>query len=135
MGKLLLAFARSRLTAKVVGWVFAHASFLLPVKRLYESPTLIAFHHPQPAYQTHCLLIPKKAISGVPSLTAADGNTLVEVVLVSQQIARVLNLTQYQLVVNAGAYQAVPQLHFHLISQALEYNHARTFQGERNDES
>ncbi|MBI4632071.1 MAG: HIT domain-containing protein, partial [Chloroflexi bacterium] len=99
----------------LIGWVFAHASFILPLKRIYDSKTLVAFHHPQPNYATHIILIPKKAIRGIHAITRADGDTLIEIVQTANQIARELNLSHYKLIVNAGAYQEVMQMHFHLI--------------------
>jgi histidine triad (HIT) family protein len=119
INSFLLPLARSPLAAYFIGWLFAHASFLLPVNRLYESKTLIVFVHPKPVYPTHCLLVPKKAIRGIESLHAVDGNTLVEVMSASREVAQQLGLIHYQLVINAGAYQEVPQIHFHLISTPL----------------
>lgn len=114
----LFKIARSPIGHFIVGWVFAYASFLLPVKRLYETKTIIAFHHPKPSYQPiHILIIPKKIIRSVNALTAVDGNTLIEIVQTANHIAQQINLKHYQLIVNAGAYQDVMQLHFHLIAR------------------
>jgi diadenosine tetraphosphate (Ap4A) HIT family hydrolase len=38
-------------------------SFVIPIQRLREAETLIAFHHPQPACKFHVLLVPKKALT------------------------------------------------------------------------
>jgi histidine triad (HIT) family protein len=116
MGAFLLNLARSSFGSVFIGWVFAHASFILPLKRVRETKTLIAFHHPKPDYPTHIILIPKKAIRGIHAITRADGDTLIEIVQTTNQIARKLNLPHYRLIVNAGAYQEVMQLHFHLIN-------------------
>ncbi|MBI5080493.1 MAG: HIT domain-containing protein [Chloroflexi bacterium] len=115
MGSILINLARSSFGSLLIGWVFAHASFILPLKRIYDSKTLVAFHHPQPNYATHIILIPKKAIRGIHAITRADGGTLIEIVQTANQIARELNLSHYKLIVNAGAYQEVMQMHFHLI--------------------
>jgi len=116
VNNFLVTLARSSLGSLLIGWVFAHASFILPLKRVRETKTIIAFHHPQPNYATHIILIPKKAIRGVHAITRADGDTLIEIVQTANQIARELNLSHYKLIVNAGAYQDVMQLHFHLIN-------------------
>jgi diadenosine tetraphosphate (Ap4A) HIT family hydrolase len=55
--------------APLLGWVFAHMSFVIPVKRLRETDTLMAFYHPKPSYPFHVLLLPKKA---APSLQEFD---------------------------------------------------------------
>lgn len=118
MGSILIHLARSPLGSLLIGWVFAYASFLLPLKRLYDSKTLIAFHHPKPSYATHIILIPKKAIRGIHAITRVDGNTLIEIVQAADHIARELNLANYKLIVNGGAYQDVMQIHFHLITDS-----------------
>jgi len=40
----------------LLGQVFAHMSFALPVHRLRETATLLAFNHPQPSYPVHSTL-------------------------------------------------------------------------------
>lgn len=122
--QFLLQLGRSALAEPLIGWFFARCSFLLPVKRLYESETLLAFRHPRPSYPVHVLLVPKKAILGHAALQASDGGLLLEIIKTGQALAESLHLTHqgYQLILNAGAYQEVPQLHVHLISgnQAME---------------
>ena len=51
--------------------MFAHMSFALPVNRLIETETLIAFRHPTPAWAVHILIVPKKVIGGVEMLGEA----------------------------------------------------------------
>lgn len=91
---------------------------MLPVRRLRETRYVVAFHHPRPAYAVHVLIVPKRV---VPNLLALDDATLPvlhDVLRVAQQLVDELQLTApgYRLIVNGGAYQDVPQLHFHLIS-------------------
>jgi len=101
----------------LVGWFFAHLSFILPVKRLYQSDRVIAFRHPSPSYPVHVLLIPKKALRGLEDLRADDAGLLIEIFITAQNLARELGLMEsgYRLIYNGGAYQNVPQMHFHLI--------------------
>ena len=110
-------FAQSRAGSKILTWCLSHCSFLLPIKRLAENDQLIAFHHPRPSYPVHILLIPKKVITGIDELTKKDRGLLLEVMKTAQTLVNKMNLNQtgYRLVLNAGAYQEVPQLHFHLI--------------------
>jgi histidine triad (HIT) family protein len=90
----------------------------LPVDRLHETETLLAFHHPQPCYPVHILLVPKKAIAGFLDLTAGDQVFLWDVFNTAQKLVQSLSLEDegYRLILNGGAYQEVPQLHFHLVS-------------------
>ncbi len=116
---ILLRFARSKIGSYLVSWLFAYLSFLIPVKRVVESDDLLAFHHPKPSYPVHILLVPKVAISGINELSTSDGGLLLEVMKLAQNLITKLGPSPsgYRLVLNAGAYQEVPQLHFHLISE------------------
>jgi histidine triad (HIT) family protein len=117
--ELLFHIALTPIGHTIIGWFFAHLSFMLPVKRLRETSTLIAFNHPKPAYPVHILLVPKKALPGLGDLSPADDAFLLEVFQTVVSLAEELNLSArgYHLIVNGGKYQEVPQLHFHLISE------------------
>jgi histidine triad (HIT) family protein len=93
-------------------------SFALPVKRLRETATLIAFYHPRPGYPVHILIVPKKALSNLSELTQSDASFIADLFSTVQELVAELALEEpgYRLIVNGGAYQDVPQLHFHLIS-------------------
>jgi histidine triad (HIT) family protein len=97
-------------------------NFALPVKRLRETETLMAFYHPKPAYPVHILLVPKRAIASFEQLDLCGDDFasrfLVDVATCVQSLAAELRLGDmgYRLIVNAGRYQDFPQLHFHLIS-------------------
>ena len=93
-------------------------SFGLPVQRLRETRSLIAFYHPQPTYSVHILLVPKKALASLSALTPADAPFLVDLFQTVQDLVKELCLEGggYRLIVNGGRYQDVPQLHFHLVA-------------------
>jgi histidine triad (HIT) family protein len=103
---------------KAVGWGFEHISFLIPTKRLKETPNLIAFYHPRPCYAVHILIIPKKAVPSLLDLSAEDTGFLHDLVEITQELVRELGLdvNGYRLIVNGGKNQDFPQLHFHLVS-------------------
>lgn len=115
---LLFNLARSSVGRLLIGWIFAHMSFAIPVNRLRDTDKLLVFHHPRPSYPVHILLVPKKAIESLADLQADDDTFLAEVFHVTQELVKELDLTTsgYRLIVNGGEYQDVPQLHFHLIS-------------------
>lgn len=94
-------------------------SFLIPVNRLRETETLLAFHHPKPSYPIHILLVPKRALPNLAALSPSDTAFLTDLFQTVQSLVRELELesTGYRLIANGGAYQDVPQLHFHLISE------------------
>jgi hypothetical protein len=77
---LLLRFARSAPGGLAARLVFDHMTFALPVKRLRETENLLAFHHPQPAYPLHILLVPKRGIQQLTDLEGEDLHFLGELV-------------------------------------------------------
>ncbi|MBN1922242.1 MAG: HIT domain-containing protein [Anaerolineae bacterium] len=114
--------ARSPLARFIIGWSFAHMSFALPVNRLRETPTLLAFHHPRPSYPLHILLVPKRAIGSLSELRPTDSDFMADLFTTVQSLVAEFNLEArgYRLIANGGQYQDVPQLHFHLIADAAE---------------
>ena len=105
--------------APLTGWIFAHMSFVIPVKRLRETETLMAFYHPKPAYPFHVLLVPKKAVASLEELDPADTVFLMDLYTTVQHLVNEFQLSAYRLIVNGGEFQDFPQLHFHLISPSL----------------
>jgi histidine triad (HIT) family protein len=117
MRKLLWLFA------PLIGWIFAHMSFAIPVERLCETETLIAFYHPKPAYPFHVLLVPKKAVPSLKELDPTDTTFLTDLYSTVQHIVNEFQLAKgsYRLIVNGGEVQDFPQLHFHLISDVQPF--------------
>lgn len=107
---------RSHLVRCFVGWMFAHMSFAIPVKRLRETETLLAFYHPKPAYSFHVLIVPKKAVASLAGLSPADTAFISDLISTVQDIVAEFKLPAYRLILNGGEFQDVPQLHFHLVS-------------------
>jgi len=102
-----------------IAWILKYMSFALPVKYLHETPTLLAFHHPNPVYPLHILLVPKKAIASLIELDPLiDSNFLIDLYATVKILVLNFNLEKvgYRLIVNGGQFQDFPYLHFHLIS-------------------
>ena len=118
MSAWFLRLARSRWAGKWIGWVFAHMSFILPVDRLYESESLVAFRHPKPSYPVHILIVPKRAYASLMEVPAQDSAFLTDLMGAVQNLVQELDLEEagYRLIANGGAFQEVGQLHFHLVS-------------------
>ena len=108
-----------RLTHTFLPWIMTHTSFAIPLSKLRETPTLLAFYHPQPTYPLHILIVPKRAIASLADLTPDDAPLLVEVFQTAQSLVAELALARrgYRLIVNGGAYQDLPQLHWHLVAE------------------
>ncbi len=100
-------------------FILRQMSFALPVDRLGETSTLLAFHHPAPAYPVHVLLVPKKPLATLADLDpVADSDFLTDLYATVQKLVKQLDLAEdgYRLIVNGGKFQDFPYLHFHLIS-------------------
>lgn len=121
---LALSLARSPITRFLIGWIFAHMSFVIPVHRLRETDTLLAFYHPKPSYRFHVLIVPKKGLASLKDLTPADSAFMVDLFQTVNSLVAEFGLEDngYRLICNGGAYQDVPQLHFHLISDIKHGN-------------
>jgi histidine triad (HIT) family protein len=102
--------------APFIGWIFEHMSFAIPVHRLRETKTLMAFPHPKPSYKFHVLLVPKKSIASLKEFDSNDSAFLADLYSIVQSLVNEFHLSGYRLIVNGGDYQDFPQLHFHLIS-------------------
>ena len=100
-------------------------SFAIPVKRLRETETLLAFYHPKPAYQFHVLLVPKKSVVSLQEFDSKDAVFLIDLYSTVQSLVAEFQLTAYRLIVNGGEYQDFPQLHFHLISEVVGVGSSR----------
>jgi histidine triad (HIT) family protein len=100
----------------LIGWIFAHMSFVLPAKRLRETDSLLAFYHPKPAYPFHVIIAPKKDVRSFADLAPADP-FLADLILAAQSLVAEFHLSAYRLIVNGGEYQEFPHLHFHLVSE------------------
>jgi histidine triad (HIT) family protein len=116
--RLFTRLARSKLGGRVVHWTFVHMAFAVPVERLRETETLLAFYHPQPSYALHILLVSKRPFSSLMDVPPGDGEFVYDLFEMVQSLVRELDLEQrgYRLIANGGTYQEVPHLHFHLVA-------------------
>jgi histidine triad (HIT) family protein len=116
---LVLSLSRTRLGRFLTGWIFAYMSQLLPLDRLVETGTLIAFRHPQPSYPFHVLIVPKSQVASLEALEPADSLFLSDLYATVQRLVKEFDLgtSGYRLIVNGGKFQDFPQLHFHLIAE------------------
>lgn len=92
-------------------------SFLIPVARLRETSSLIAFHHPSPSYPFHVLIVPKRKVPTLAQLDPAVIVFLNDLYATVQSLVDEFQLQAYRLILNGGKHQDFPHLHFHLISE------------------
>jgi len=117
MFEFILRLAHTRAGRKIVGFIFSHMSFAIPAKRLRETKTLLAFHHPKPAYPLHVVLVPKEVIPDLMELDPASA-FLSDLFATLQSLLAEFQPSGYRLIVNGGEYQDFPHLHFHLIAES-----------------
>ncbi len=115
MFEIFLRLANTWAGRKLVGWIFARMSFAIPAKRLRETETILAFHHPKPAYPFHIVLVPKQTVLNLMELDP-DSTFLPNLFATVQSLVAEFQLSSYRLIVNGGEYQDFPHLHFHLVS-------------------
>jgi histidine triad (HIT) family protein len=100
---------------RVFIWMLNKVPFAIPVKRLRETDSLLAFLHPMAAYPFHVILLPKKAIRSFSDLEP-NSPFLADLVIAVQSLVAEHHLKSYRLIVNGGEYQEFPHLHYHLVS-------------------
>jgi histidine triad (HIT) family protein len=90
----------------------------IPCEKVFENDQILAFNDINPKALVHFLVIPKKHIESVKSLTEKDKDLIAELVLTAKGIAEKNNLKGYKLIMNVGKEggQIVDHLHLHLLS-------------------
>ena len=118
VSKKLFDLGKTPIGDLIVGFAFGKFSKLLPVKRLRETNKVIAFWHPKPFWEKHVLIVPKKSIKSLTSISDKDLRYINEAIIVAKELVRELGweIDGYTFSVNGGKRQEVNQLHFHLSS-------------------
>ena len=105
----------------IVGAVFTHLTPILPVNKIQETDKAVAFWHPNPYWEKHILIVPKKPIKNlfsIDSRNAVDSSYIMGCFELIQKVVKQQNWEDgsYSVLVNGGTIQEVNQLHFHLFS-------------------
>ena len=90
----------------------------IPAKIAYEDDKCLAFHDVSPQAPTHVLVIPKRPLVSIATVTDDDADLVAHMWLVIRDLAKELKLDSgYRVVVNCGrdGGQSVDHLHFHLL--------------------
>ena len=89
---------------------------------LVQSPHVVAFRDIAPQAPTHVLIVPRRHVEDLQSVTQADSDLIGEMISVAQRVARDEGIadTGYRLLTNIGpdAGQTVLHLHWHLLGGA-----------------
>lgn len=89
----------------------------LPADIVFENERIIAIKDIHPVAPVHLLIISKKEIPSLQSITDADLPLMGEMMKVATELASEFHVKDYRLITNSGpsAGQVIFHLHFHLI--------------------
>lgn len=119
LGKWLFRIAKSPLMGTLVGKAFQYCSWLIPVRRAFSSREVLAFYHPQPSYENHIILTPKKAVRSLQQMADDRFCGFFPCIWQAVQSLHASNPAfddSYVLIANGGKKQEVQQVHFHLFT-------------------
>ena len=91
---------------------------VIPSTRVYEDDDVLAFKDIHPSAPVHLLVIPKRHISGLSAVTAADQQVLGKMMMVASQVAKDAGSTDgFRTIINDGRVgrQDVFHLHMHVL--------------------
>jgi histidine triad (HIT) family protein len=89
-----------------------------PLEVVYQDDLVLAFHHTRPYWATHIVVVPKRHIRSLTTLTAADEEVARRPFGVVQSIAAdtVRRTGAAAVLTNVGDYQDSKHLHVHIHS-------------------
>lgn len=90
----------------------------IPARKVFEDDQVIAFHDINPARPMHLLVVPKRHIESLQTVTAADEPVLGHMLAVANQLANENGSPDgFRVIINSGRVggQEVPHLHAHLV--------------------
>jgi len=92
----------------------------IPAKVVYEDNIAVAFEDVNPQAPVHILVVPRKHVPDIQSMTDADRETIGHLFWIGAKLAAEMGLTNrgYRTVINNGpdAGQTVFHIHMHLLS-------------------
>lgn len=88
----------------------------LAVRIHFENDLLFAFHHSNPLWEQHIVLLPKKHLESLLSLEEEDNELLLELLRAAKTIAGefMARFGAARVYTNLGAYQSAKHLHWHI---------------------
>lgn len=117
--KILFKIAKGPFMGRLVGIAFQYGSWAIPVKKTYNSKAVLAFCHPQPSYENHMILSPKRAIQNLQQLASGSYNKyFMKVWEAAEDLCAACPeyRDSFVMVANGGKRQEVQQVHFHMFT-------------------
>lgn len=86
--------------------------------KVLETDSVVAVFDINPVAETHIVIIPKKHIDSVLTLTGSDASDIINMFAAARELVKSRKLAAFRLTFNGGSYQHVPHLHMHLLAGA-----------------
>ena len=89
-----------------------------PIKIVFETDGVLAYHHTKPHWPVHIVVIPKRHIASLLALQESDDQLLIEFFRVIKEVAQqvVQETGACRVMTNLGQYQDSKHLHWHINS-------------------
>jgi histidine triad (HIT) family protein len=89
---------------------------LLDVRLYCENERVFAFHHSNPLWENHVVLLPRRHIESLLTLEEADNDLLLELMRTAKVIAAdfMARFGACRVYTNLGEYQSSKHLHWHI---------------------
>ncbi len=89
----------------------------IPAEKVFENEHVLAFKDNHPEASVHVLIVPKMHLTDLSQATE-HVELLGKLQALISQIAEQLGITAgYKVILNAGRFQEVPHLHYHLLNE------------------
>ena len=86
--------------------------------KILETDNVVAVNDINPVAEIHIVIIPKKHIESVLTVSGSDSSDIIKMFEVAKKLVSERKLSAFRLAFNGGSYQHVAHLHMHLISGA-----------------
>lgn len=115
---LILRAARWHPARPLVVFLLKKILPFMPFDRLVENDHWLAFHHPQPDYPLHILILPRQYMASIEDVSTQIPEFHTDFYQITQALIEQFELNRcgYRLITNGGINQLVPCFHWHLIS-------------------
>ena len=89
-----------------------------PVRTVFETENVLAYHHTRPFWETHIVVIPKRHVPSLIALEETDREIFLELFEVIKKVAADVTAEKgaARVLTNLGDYQESKHLHFHVNS-------------------
>ncbi|MFJ1742539.1 HIT family protein [Streptomyces microflavus] len=101
---------------------------------MVETARVLAFHHTNPSYPVHIVVIPKEHVPSLTDLGNADEGLLIEVLSVVREVAAMVEKEHgaSTATTNLGLYQESKHLHWHVIFRGESETEIRSTYGNHD---